>query len=653
MRKMHEDHPDYNIVPGMMTEQGQAFHDRMLQKEPSAKNIVAQANRLLMAMAWDEWKDKIGHDAPGTGMVSNRGWYYVDHEDGAMVPKGYVPRYSDLTYFHHPDKKRIDIDMLAVYPEFQGRGVGEALMRRLHQDYPDHKINPGSMTDEGQGFYEKMLQKEPTARDLVTAAQRVLMAAADFNPREVTDRLDEEFREWADQNKDTLHPTKPFPPQRDWKNVERFLKDNYPAAHKGFSTGLEQAGEALDRPIKGRRYQTGPKTVEALGYDPKEMAAGMLLLHNRSHPFRMDQSNDLDRLVKIFDKRQQMQREYDSRQPVDHPRQVMAIFKTAVDLVKDYTDGLSKEFHDWARQQEYVPVGFSKNDPLVINPDYTKPMGGPLTYWDNIEGFIKDRYPAAYRGYRYGEENASDALDGRALRMPAQYSPYPNRTHHPNYESGPEAVEKYGYDPRQVAAGFMYLHTNAHEQARPGSRGPHMSRDIDRLSDIFQKRYQMQRNYEQRTAAQAFGDCYQAAGRYMLDSGHLGDPDSPLRVVHGEVAGQGPMRGKTFGHAWVEVHDPDNDEPMVIDPSNGGDLHMPKSQYYSMGKINELNNYHSYTPQEAAKKMTDLQHFGPWDLTVNGEAPPGRMELDDDDDSDECEECGDELDEDGDCFWGH
>jgi hypothetical protein len=162
-----------------------------------------------------------------------------------------------------------------------------------------------------------------------------------------------------------------------------------------------------------------------------------------------------------------------------------------------------------------------------------------------------------------------------------------------------------------------------------------MSRDIDRLSDIFQKRQQMQRDYEQRTAAQAFGDCYQAAGRYMLDSGHLGDPDSPLRVVHGEVAGQGPMRGKTFGHAWVEVHDPDNDEPMVIDPSNGGDLHMPMSQYYSMGKINELNNYHSYTPQEAAKKMMDLQHFGPWDLTVNGEAPPGRMELDDDEDDED------------------
>jgi GNAT superfamily N-acetyltransferase len=292
MRRLVDDHPDQKIKPGYMLNEGQAFHDKMLEKEPRAKDLVTgrfwrtsmpapapkglqfrpgtprsrglgrvdayvgddpvghlewldddnpwskvtprrpgevshiyvhpnarrqsvatemfdhvknnvrpdlhhserrtnlgdswvdyeqnrvASQRLFLSMAWDEWKDKIGHDAPGTGMVSNRGWYHVDHEDGAMVPKGYVPRYSDLTYFHHPDKKRIDIDMLAVYPEFQGRGVGEALMRRLHQDYPDHKINPGSMTGEGQGFYEKMLQKEPTARDLVTAANRLLQAMA-------------------------------------------------------------------------------------------------------------------------------------------------------------------------------------------------------------------------------------------------------------------------------------------------------------------------------------------------------------------------------------------------------------------------------------------------------------------------------------------
>lgn len=143
--------------------------------------------------------------------------------------------------------------------------------------------------------------------------QANLWRMAGFDPREVTDRLGGEFRDWADQNRHRLHPTDSYPPQRDWRNIEMFLKDNYPAAHKGFSKGQEQAGEMLDYPAKGRRYQTGPKTLEALGYDPREIAAGALYLHNSSHPFRMEWSNDLDRLTRIYDNRQRMQRNYEQR----------------------------------------------------------------------------------------------------------------------------------------------------------------------------------------------------------------------------------------------------------------------------------------------------------------------------------------------------
>lgn len=131
-------------------------------------------------MAWDEWSDKIQHDAPGTGQIKNRGWYYVDHD--GIVPKGMSPRFSDLTYFHHPDKKRIDIDLLQVDPDFQQNGVGEALMRKLHENYPDYKINPGSLSPAGQAFYERMLEKEPAARDLVTA-RRLAMAWEDYKDK--------------------------------------------------------------------------------------------------------------------------------------------------------------------------------------------------------------------------------------------------------------------------------------------------------------------------------------------------------------------------------------------------------------------------------------------------------------------------------------
>jgi hypothetical protein len=374
-------------------------------------------------------------------------------------------------------------------------------------------------------------QSQPAAKELVTAAHHL----AEFN-QELIDNLRDQYHNWYDEHGNERLNWAGRGPLGNWSQIENFLKMQYPAAHKGLATGKEETGKLLDTgyvgegadycpschgsghhllrtndacascsgsgvPSKPLAYETGPEAVNQHGYDPKEVAAGMLLLHNKTHPDRGDILDaDIDRLSDIAQKRSEMQRNYDNRQSQPAAKDLVTAQwrKTAADLVKEYTDGLSDEFHDWAREQEYVPVGFSKNDPAVMNPDYTKPMGGPLNYWDNIEGFFKDRYPAVHRGYRYGEENAADALDGHSLRMPARYSPWPNRSVHPGYETGPEAVEKYGYDPRQVAAGFMYLHSTAHNTARPNDRANRIPRDIDRLADIFQKRQQMQNNYEQK-----------------------------------------------------------------------------------------------------------------------------------------------------------
>jgi len=107
------------------------------------------------------------------------------------------------------------------------------------------------------------------------------------------------------------------------------------------------------------------------------------------------------------------------------------------------------------------------------------------------------------------------------------------------------------------------------------------------------------------------GDCYEAAAHYLLDH-VLGmgvkDPNYNLRLVHGEVAGQGPLEGKTFGHAWVE------DGETVIDQSNGRNIRMPKVLYYALGGISELDNFHIYTPEEARAKLLKHQVYGPWDL---------------------------------------
>ena len=89
------------------------------------------------------------------------------------------------------------------------------------------------------------------------------------------------------------------------------------------------------------------------------------------------------------------------------------------------------------------------------------------------------------------------------------------------------------------------------------------------------------------------GDCFEASLKYILS---LSEQESEIlgeiKLVHAEVMGQGPLEGITFGHAFVTVGD------LVIDKSNGRDVRIPKSFYYSLGKIFEIGTY------------------GPWDLVT-------------------------------------
>ena len=106
----------------------------------------------------------------------------------------------------------------------------------------------------------------------------------------------------------------------------------------------------------------------------------------------------------------------------------------------------------------------------------------------------------------------------------------------------------------------------------------------------------------------AGGDCYQAAGRYMMDNCLEVDRCDELILVHGEVAGQGPLEGLTFGHAWVL------DGGMVIDKANGRDLQVPQVLYYAIGQIDYIGNTIEYTWEEARKHILEYEHWGPWGL---------------------------------------
>jgi len=108
------------------------------------------------------------------------------------------------------------------------------------------------------------------------------------------------------------------------------------------------------------------------------------------------------------------------------------------------------------------------------------------------------------------------------------------------------------------------------------------------------------------------GDCYEAAGKYIMDKCMITREDTcSFTLVHGEVMGQGPLEGVTYGHAWIL------DGGTVIDVSNGRNLQMPQVLYYAVGQVDNIGNLHEYTWDQARKKIVDYEHWGPWDLETS------------------------------------
>jgi hypothetical protein len=100
------------------------------------------------------------------------------------------------------------------------------------------------------------------------------------------------------------------------------------------------------------------------------------------------------------------------------------------------------------------------------------------------------------------------------------------------------------------------------------------------------------------------GDCYQAAGRLIME--YIGKG----KLVHGMVNGQGSLSSYRFGHAWVEVGS------KALDHSNGKKKSIPKKVYYAVGKISPSEcKYYKY--KEAAKFMLSKGHWGPWEMSGN------------------------------------
>lgn len=397
-----------------------------------------------------------------------------------------------------------------VEPPHRGKGVATALVDWTRANAAPHLKPSPVQTEMGKGFDQSYEHK--------TGA---------FNPNLVY-KLQKEFDTYAGE-RDLKNPfnNNERGPIGYWPHIESFLKEKYPASHRGLSCGFEDAQYLLDDPdghfpwLKDDqkiKYETGPEAKSQYGYDPAEIAAGMLLLHNQSHPRRQKwQKADQDRLVDIAQKRYQMQRAYEERQ------------KTA-SLSDGLLTRLSDEFKQWHKQQ---PKGS-----LIGAGTY-----GGTAQWPNIEKFLSNRYPAAYRGLEFGLEDAGALLDG-------------NEMYHVNpsakpYETGPDAEAQHGYDPREIVAAMLAMH-NSSDEFRMNTDPDIAAADIERLNDIAQKRFEMQRKFEQRTAA-----------HFMYLDGtvddHLAKASSVLRMAKGIMAGGEADYDDTpyWAVAWDDEDDDD------------------------------------------------------------------------------------------------
>jgi hypothetical protein len=109
----------------------------------------------------------------------------------------------------------------------------------------------------------------------------------------------------------------------------------------------------------------------------------------------------------------------------------------------------------------------------------------------------------------------------------------------------------------------------------------------------------------------AMGDCYEAAVNFVMDRCLFGP--CHYTIVHAEVAGQGPLEGTNFGHAYVV----DNRSGAVIDRSNGRHVTMSREAYEALGNVKEIGNYHEYEWKEVRKMIVNYEHYGPWELATS------------------------------------
>lgn len=207
--------------------------------------------------------------------------------------------------------------------------------------------------------------------------------------------------------------------------------------------------------------------------------------------------------------------------------------------IKKFVKKLHGEMKQWAREAH--------------EDDFAGDPSDPAYYWEDIESFLKNRYPAAHRGMEMGMEDARPLVHGAPSSFDAPY------------ETGPEAEGKYGYDPHQVAAAMVLLHNKA-----DGDRGWAIPEDMGLLVDIFTKRQQMQRDYERRQGA-AWRTA--ATPEEARDEGGEGyQPDPFMDSWNEDISPPADLDGPWYHATYADLRPGDKLLPHSANPIDQGGL---------------------------------------------------------------------------------
>lgn len=141
------------------------------------------------------WHPHIEHtpDGPEDGVYS----IHLPDEMGKRKQVGELiyslfPAFDWDSTQEHPEAY---IHSLIVHPDHQGKGIAQALVERLHRDNPDHKIDPGATTVQGNGLTQRL-------RNSIPGADQIL--APDYIPSVMNE---DESRWWTSQESDRLWKT--------------------------------------------------------------------------------------------------------------------------------------------------------------------------------------------------------------------------------------------------------------------------------------------------------------------------------------------------------------------------------------------------------------------------------------------------------------